>query len=116
MIGLVQWFNFKKGFGNIKVIEPGNELNDNTYFVHYTNISSDSNFKRLYPGEYVSFEVGEHDGKETSINVRGVNDGPLLIDQSEYSYRVVKSYKSSSNDDDDDNNNVENDDSDVSKQ
>ena len=93
MIGGVLWFNFKKGFGNVLVCDPASDNNEQTLFVHYSNIKSTSNFKRLYPGEYVSFMLGKHEEKDVCIDVTGVNGGPLLIDNSDYSYRLVKSYK-----------------------
>ena len=48
-------------------------MNDQSYFVHYSNITAESSFKRLYPGEYVSFELGKHDDKDVCLNVTGVN-------------------------------------------
>lgn len=108
MFGRVEWFNFKKGFGNIKVVDPSHDMNDQSFFVHYSNITATSSFKRLYPGEYVSFELGKHDDKDVCVNVTGVNGGPLLVDNTEFSYRVVKSYNNGTNDDNDDNANDDN--------
>jgi len=96
MIGRVEWFNFKKGFGNIKVVDQSSDMNDNSFFIHYSNINATSNFKRLYPGEYVSFELGKHDNRDVCVNVTGVNGGPLLVENEEYSYRIVKSFQNSS--------------------
>ena len=109
MFGRVEWFNFKKGFGNIKVGDPSHDMNNQLFFVHYSNITAESSFKRLYPGEYVSFELGNHDNKDVCVNVTGVNGGPLLVDNTEFSYRVVKSYNNTSNNDDMDNVDVTND-------
>ena len=109
MFGRVEWFNFKKGFGNIKVVDPSHDMNDQSFFVHYSNITATSSFKRLYPGEYVSFELGKHEDKDVCVNVTGVNGGPLLVDNTEFSYRVVKSYNRGTNDDNDDNDDNAND-------
>ena len=109
MFGRVEWFNFKKGFGNIKVVDPSHDMNDQSFFVHYSNITATSSFKRLYPGEYVSFELGKHEDKDVCVNVTGVNGRPLLVDNTEFSYRVVKSYNRGTNDDNDDNDDNAND-------
>lgn len=100
MFGRVEWFNFKKGFGNIKVVDPSHDMNDKKFFVHYSNIDADSSFKRLYPGEYVSFELGRHDDKDICVNVTGVNGGPLLVENKDFSYRIVKAFNRESRDDD----------------
>jgi cold shock CspA family protein len=95
MFGRVEWFNFKKGFGNIKVVDPSHDMNDKTFFVNYSNINANASFKRLYPGEYVSFELGKHQDKDICTNVTGINGGPLLVENTEFSYRVIKSYDNS---------------------
>lgn len=51
-IGVVRWFDPKKGYGFIS--EP--TLGD--LFVHHTAIAGEG-FKTLLPNEEVSFEVGE---------------------------------------------------------
>ena len=55
--GKVKWFDQKKGFGFIKIITPKSEFLDREVFVHYSNINSVNSFKKLYPGENVSFDV-----------------------------------------------------------
>ena len=50
MKGTVNWFNVRKGFGFIK----GED--DKDYFVHYSGISTEG-FKKLRPGQRVSFEI-----------------------------------------------------------
>ena len=102
MFGRVEWFNFKKGFGNIKIVDPSHNMNDQNFFVHYSNINASSSFKRLYPGEYVSFELGKHEDKDVCVNVTGVNGGPLLVENAEFTYRIVKSLNRQSRDDVDD--------------
>ena len=59
------------------------------------NFTAVSSFKRLYPGEYVSFELGKHDDKDVCVNVTGINGGPLLVENTEFSYRIVKSFNNS---------------------
>lgn len=86
--GIVQWFNKRRGFGFIKVIDPSNDLNDKEFFCHYSNINTE-NYKTLYPGEYVSFDlIDNEDGRKICINITGINNGPLLIDNEKNTYRV----------------------------
>ena len=49
-VGLVKWFDCKKGFGFI-VHEDGQDV-----FVHYTVIESDG-FRRFRDGEQVEYEI-----------------------------------------------------------
>ena len=85
--GIVQWFNRKRGYGFIKVVSDG-EHYDKEYFCHYTNIST-NNYKTLYPGEYVSFVVGKNESNQVICdNIRGINGGPLLIDNETHTYKI----------------------------
>jgi len=53
-VGIVKWFNNRKGFGFIER-EEGSDI-----FVHYSSIEMQG-FKSLEEGERVSFEVEETD-------------------------------------------------------
>jgi cold shock CspA family protein len=90
--GNVKWFSIKKGFGIVTVRTPDSEHVGQEFFVHYTNIASqESTYRRLYPGEYVSFSLGkDNQGRDTCIDVRGIHGGPLLADNTEYRYKVIK--------------------------
>ena len=86
--GSVQWFNKRRGFGFIKVVDPSNELNNKEFFCHYSNINT-TNYKTLYPGEYVSFDlIDNDDDRQICINITGINGGPLLIDNQNNTYKV----------------------------
>ena len=85
-VGQVQWFNKKKGYGFIKVISK--DQNDTQVFFHFSDIQSE-NYKVLFPGEFVSMDLGEKDGKQVCKNITGVFGLPLLTDNAEYHYRVV---------------------------
>lgn len=102
-IGRVDWFNVKKGFGFIKVLDDNDEnFKDMTIFCHQSNISpvDDSTFRKLFPGEYVSFEMtSKDDGKSEATNVRGINDGPLLIDNDSFNFKFFPKVKRESHSD-----------------
>ena len=79
--GQVKWFNNKLGYGFIKIISDNSEESD--IFVHQTHISpTTSEYRSLSTGEYVSFNISSDDGNRQAVDVRGVNGGPLLVDNS----------------------------------
>ena len=45
-IGKVLWFDHKKGWGFIRVINPDSEYLDKEVFVHYSTIECNSSFRR----------------------------------------------------------------------
>jgi CspA family cold shock protein len=51
-IGLVKWFDAKKGYGFILHPNDGTDI-----FVHYSQIHSDKRFKTLRTGQVVEFEL-----------------------------------------------------------
>lgn len=53
--GTVKWFDSKKGYG---FIEDSESEATKDYFVHFSEIQSDS-YKTLEEGQKVSFEVGD---------------------------------------------------------
>ena len=94
-IGNVLWFDQKKGFGFLKIITPESEHLNKEIFVHFSSINCESSFKKLFPGENVSLEVHKNTeevkGREYICkNVTGLFNTPLLVDNSEYLYRVLK--------------------------
>ena len=94
-MGQVDWFNVKKGYGFIKVLNS-DEVSGSTLFCHQSNISpvNDSTFRKLFPGEYVSFDVvSKDDNKKEATNVRGINDGPLLIDNESFNFKFFPKVK-----------------------
>jgi cold shock CspA family protein len=80
---VVRFFN-RKGFGFIK------DLNDDKdYFVHNTEISlKDNGYRKLYPGEYVSYNIIDKDSKQVCTGVRGIMGFPLLTENADHVYRV----------------------------
>jgi len=80
---VIRFFN-RKGYGFIK------DLNDdNEYFVHNSEIKCSSNiYRKLYPGEYVSYNLVERDGKPVCSGVKGIMGYPLLVENTEHTFRV----------------------------
>ena len=95
-IGQVVWFDRKKGFGFVKVVNPESALFEKELFIHYTSIKCDNSFKILYPGETVSMNVeknpDESEGQKEFVvsNVSGVFGAPLMIDNERYIFKVIR--------------------------
>ena len=88
LIGVVNWFNRKKGYGFITIITPDNELFETDIFCHYTNINS-SNYKVLFPGEYVQVNIQKNsEDQYICTDVTGVLGRNLLIDNTKYHYKI----------------------------
>lgn len=67
MQGIVKWFKEELGYGFIV------DKSGNNYFVHYSGISSDKRFKKLYPLQMVEFDLGRNDRGEIAVNVTVVD-------------------------------------------
>jgi cold shock CspA family protein len=80
---VLRFFN-RKGYGFIK------DLNDdNEYFIHNTEIKCSSDvYRKLYPGEYVSYSLAENNGKPVCVGVKGIMGYPLLVENTEHTFRV----------------------------
>ena len=89
--GQVKWFDEKKGFGFItlvndiknlcpaKIDESNIECQD--IFIHYTNIINSVHYKMLIAGEIVFFNTKNSDNKGLSaVNVRSMPGCELLYD------------------------------------
>ena len=68
MIGVVKWFDSKKGYGFIK---PEGQEGD--IFVHYSEIQGPKP-ANLYEGETVAFTIGEGRKGPAAQNVRRVSE------------------------------------------
>lgn len=80
---VIRFFN-RKGYGFIQ------DLQDNTdYFVHNTELRvQEGCYRKLYPGEYVSYSLVEREGKQVCSQVRGILGYPLLVENEDHTYRV----------------------------
>jgi len=89
LVGSVKWFNAKKGYGFVTVLTQEQECSNTDVFVHFSNLNiRNDEYKRLFPGEYVSFNLGKNkDGRDICIDMTGVMGGPLLTENAEHRYR-----------------------------
>ena len=97
-IGKVLWFDQRKGWGFVKIVNPESEFLNKEVFVHYSSIQCDNSFKKLFPGEVLSLNISQNtdegkikNGREfVSSNVTGVFGTNLLIDNPDYNFKVIK--------------------------
>ena len=84
-VGQVSKFFNRKGFGFIRDLNE-----DKDYFVHNSDIMlKDNGYRKLYPGEYVSFNIGKKDdGRDKCVDVRGILGGLLLTENPDHNYRI----------------------------
>uniref|UniRef100_A0A6C0CXX6 CSD domain-containing protein n=1 Tax=viral metagenome TaxID=1070528 RepID=A0A6C0CXX6_9ZZZZ len=96
-MGRVDWFNVKKGYGFIHVLN-NDDFKDRTLFCHQSNISPEEQetFRKLFPGEYVSFDITDKNDNKEATDVRGVNDGPLLIDNKSFNFKCFPKTRNNS--------------------
>jgi len=90
-VGKVKFFDHKKGYGFVEVINPESKHVNTEHFLHYSEIKCDSNFKKVIPGEIVSMTVApkeDDEGKTVCKNVCGLFGTKLLIDSDQYTYRI----------------------------
>ena len=98
LTGVVNWFNRKKGYGFVTVITPENELFEKDIFCHFTNINS-TNYKVLFPGEYVQVNIQKNSEDQfICTDVTGVLGRKLLIDNTQYHYKISQNKRVESTD------------------
>ena len=95
-IGKVVWFDRKKGFGFVKVVDPQSEIFEKELFIHYTSIQCENSFKILYPGETVSLDV-EKNPEQGDDQKEYLFGSSLMVDNERYIFKVIR--KSSRNND-----------------
>ena len=91
-VGKVKFFDHKKGYGFIEIINKDSKYYGGVeFFVHFSEIKCDSSFKKLIPGEIVSLRVEPKPtdkNKNICVNVKGIYDSKLLIDNDRFIYKV----------------------------
>ena len=89
VVGNVKWYDTKKGFGFVTLVTPELENTGNDIFVHFSNVNVVDGYRRLFPGEYVEFELGQaEDGRSVCLNVSGLFGGNLLCQNDDHRYKV----------------------------
>tara|TARA_Y100000389_G_scaffold58726_1_gene54705 strand:+ start:72 stop:416 length:345 start_codon:yes stop_codon:yes gene_type:complete len=96
LIGRVNWFDSKKGYGFITVMTKEQENTDKDIFIHYTSII-ESSYKKVFPGEYVEFELENRGDRICCVNVTGPMGGPLLIENENHRYKVLPKGRNETN-------------------
>ena len=91
-IGKVIWFDRRLGYGFIHIIQGEHKSKD--VFCHYSNIQSESPYKRLIPGECVSLTIIENPEEEenkrfSSKDVTGIFGTELMCENEKYIYKIV---------------------------
>ena len=78
-VGVCKWFNNVHGYGFLTIVDGPETGTD--VFVHHSGIKpSNSQYKTLKKGEYLTFDIVDGAQGSQAINVRGINGGPLLCD------------------------------------
>lgn len=88
--GQVKWFNSKSGYGFI-TIKSDCDKKENDIFVHYTNITTSSQYKYLMQGEYVEFNLLKSSNTNhefQAVNVTGILKGELMCQIRKSSIRM----------------------------
>ena len=89
IIGCVKWFDSKKGFGFVTVLTPELDKTGSDIFIHFSNICVEDNYKRVYPGEYIEFDIGKSpDGRPCCTTVTGIYGGNLLTQNEDHKYKI----------------------------
>ena len=92
-VGQVRFFDHRKGFGFIDVLDSASDNHGRELFFHFSEIKCKSSFKKVIPGELVEFEVEtkpDDNTKELCVNIRGVRGAIMLIDHPEFVYKFNK--------------------------
>ena len=80
--GTVKWFDSRKGYGFITREDGSGDI-----FVHFSAIQGEGDdFKTIYEGDIVEFEVTEGDKGPQATNLTVVEKGPRQSFRSESRY------------------------------
>ena len=90
-VGQVRFFDHKKGFGFVDVLNSESDHFGKEVFFHFSEIKCESSFKKVIPGEMVSFNISPKVGDESKVlctNIRGVFNATMLVDNESFVYKV----------------------------
>ena len=91
-VGQVIRFDHRKGYGFIEVLNSQSPNHGRELFFHYSQIKCENSFKKVFPGEVVSFNVEKKDGEDRDVctNIMGVHGSTMMIDHPRYVFKVTK--------------------------
>ena len=92
-VGQVRFFDHKKGFGFVDVLNKESEHYGEEIFFHFSEINCESSFKKVIPGEVVEFTISKKpgdDSKNVCTNITGAFGCRMLVDNEQFIYRVMK--------------------------
>ncbi len=69
--GTVKWFDRRKGYGFITRDDGAADV-----FVHYSSIEGEDDFKAIYEGDKVEFEITEGSKGPQASNLKITEKGP----------------------------------------
>lgn len=89
-LGVVKWFNPKRGYGFITDLDTNDD-----FFVHHNALAVGKDvFKNLLTGEYIEFDITKDEkGQTLAVNVTGIRGGKLLCE-----HRVRKAKRTNEED------------------
>jgi CspA family cold shock protein len=79
----VKWFDAKKGYGFINHPDDGEDV-----FVHYSNITSDDDFKTLETGQEVTFEMNDGPKGLHAVDVVATGEADESPEEEETTYEI----------------------------
>ena len=92
-VGQVIRFDHRKGYGFIDVLNKDSDNYGRELFFHYSQINCENSFKKVFPGEVVSFDVEKrkdnNNDKEVCVNIRGVHGSKMMIDHPRYIFKIT---------------------------
>jgi len=90
-VGQVIRFDHRKGFGFVEVLNKKSDNYGRELFFHYSEIKCENSFKKVFPGELVSFNVERKEGEERDIcvNIRGVHNSIMMIDHPRFMFKIT---------------------------
>ena len=92
-VGQVRFFDHKKGFGFVDILNKESEHFGEEIFFHFSEINCESSFKKVIPGEVVAFTISKKPGDDTKnvcTNITGAFGCRMLVDNEQFIFRVMK--------------------------
>ena len=90
-VGQVIRFDHRKGYGFIEVLNSQSPNHGRELFFHYSQIKCENSFKKVFPGEVVSFNVEKKDGEDRDVctNIMGVHGSTMMIDHPRFIFKLT---------------------------